>query len=82
MDNPFQLQALERLLSSNYEGDLKMGKKQLEKLSTSMKNNESSASKKIPNEPLRDVRPSKVSDSGEVNLTKYAREKWARHVGG
>ncbi len=55
-----------------------MAKNKIQQLSTSMKNNESSASKKVANEPLKDVRPSKVNSSGDVNLTKAAREKYAR----
>ena len=79
MDSPMQLKAIEMMMSSGYDGDIRMAKNELAKLSNSMKNNESSAGKRIPNEPLRDVRPSKVNDSGEVNLTKAARDKYARH---
>jgi hypothetical protein len=77
MDKPAQFTALETLLNSGNKAKVEMAKKQLHNLSVSLKNNEASASKKVPNEPLKGVRPSNVSSSGDVNLTKAARDKYA-----
>jgi hypothetical protein len=77
MDKTAQFTSLETLLNSGNKAKIDMAKKKLHDLSVSLKNNESSAAKKIPNDPLREVRPSKASSSGDVNLTKAAREKYA-----
>lgn len=77
MDKTAQFTALESLLNSGNKAKVEMAKKQLHNLSLSLKNNESSAAKKVPNEPLKGVRPSNVSSSGDVNLTKQARSKYA-----
>lgn len=77
MDKATQFKGLESLLNSGNKAQVEMAKKQIHNLSVSLKNNESSAAKKVPNEPLKGVRPSNVSSSGDVNLTKAAREKYA-----
>ena len=80
MDNPQHLVTIGQLLNSGNPDEIEIGKAKLHSLSQSLKNNEASASKKIPNEPISEVRPSKVNSSGDVNLTKWARETFRNHV--
>lgn len=56
------------------------GYQQLQTFSQSLKNNEASASKKIPSSPLGEIRPSHVKNSGEANVTKWAREHYKNRI--
>lgn len=65
---------LHSLLTSENKAQQSLGHRQLQAFSQSLKNNEASASKKIPHEPLGELRPSKVNSSGNTDVTKWARE--------
>jgi hypothetical protein len=65
---------LHSLLTSENKSQQSLGHRQLQAFAQSLKNNEASASKKIPHEPLGELRPSKVNSSGNTDVTKWGRE--------
>jgi len=68
------------LITSPNPAVRKMGYAQIQTFSQSLKNNDASAAKRIPNAPLSDIHPSTIKNSGVADVTTWSRERYKNQI--